>query len=203
MSGWRSTQKYSWLKSPRYDGAAMEVGPLARMLVAYSTGRPARVKELVDKTLSSLGVGPTALFSTLGRIAARAIEAQVLGRVDGHVGRRARRKHGRAATTASRTTRNGIPAVGRAIASAPVSMRRRAARSAIGCISATARSPITNAWCRAPGMPVRAMPRAIPALMKPRWSALPSPSPISRSKSCARCIPSIRAWPAASMWLMR
>jgi len=56
----------------------MEVGPLARMLIAYSTGRPARVKELVDKTLSSLGVGPAALFSTLGRIAARAIEAQVV-----------------------------------------------------------------------------------------------------------------------------
>ena len=72
------TQKYSWLKSPRYDGQPMEVGPLARMLVAYHAGRPARVKELVDKVLSSLGVGPEALFSTLGRIAARAIEAQVL-----------------------------------------------------------------------------------------------------------------------------
>jgi Ni,Fe-hydrogenase I large subunit len=71
-------QKYSWLKSPRYDGAPMEVGPLARMLVAYASGRPSRVKELVDKTLSALGVGPEALFSTLGRIAARAIEAQVL-----------------------------------------------------------------------------------------------------------------------------
>ena len=71
-------QKYSWLKSPRYDGAAMEVGPLARMLVAYKLGRPARVKELIDKVLSSLGVGPEALFSTLGRIAARAVEAQVL-----------------------------------------------------------------------------------------------------------------------------
>jgi [NiFe] hydrogenase large subunit/hydrogenase large subunit len=71
-------QKYSWLKSPRYDGAPMEVGPLARMLVAYASGRPGRVKQLVDKALSTLGVGPTALFSTLGRIAARAIEAQVL-----------------------------------------------------------------------------------------------------------------------------
>jgi Ni,Fe-hydrogenase I large subunit len=71
-------QKYSWLKSPRYDGEAMEVGPLARMLVAYSTGRPARVKVLVDKVLTTLGVGPEALFSTLGRIAARAIETQVL-----------------------------------------------------------------------------------------------------------------------------
>jgi Ni,Fe-hydrogenase I large subunit len=71
-------KKKSWLKSPRYDGAPMEVGPLARMLVAYASGRPARVKELVNNTLSSLGVGPTALFSTLGRVAARAIEAQVL-----------------------------------------------------------------------------------------------------------------------------
>jgi Ni,Fe-hydrogenase I large subunit len=73
-----TNQKYSWLKSPRYDGEPMEVGPLARMLVAYQSGRPARVKELVDKVLSALGVGPEALFSTLGRIAARAIEAQVL-----------------------------------------------------------------------------------------------------------------------------
>jgi Ni,Fe-hydrogenase I large subunit len=71
-------QKYSWLKSPRYDGQPMEVGPLARMLVAYASGRPTRVKELVDKVLSALGVGPAALFSTLGRIAARAIEAQVI-----------------------------------------------------------------------------------------------------------------------------
>jgi [NiFe] hydrogenase large subunit/hydrogenase large subunit len=71
-------QKYSWLKSPRYDGAPMEVGPLARMLVAYASGRPTRVKELIDKVLSSLGVGPEALFSTLGRIAARAVEAQVI-----------------------------------------------------------------------------------------------------------------------------
>ncbi len=69
--------KYSWLKSPRYDGEPMEVGPLARMLVAYASGRP-RVKELVDLVLSKLGVGPEALFSTLGRIAARAIETQVL-----------------------------------------------------------------------------------------------------------------------------
>ncbi len=39
-------QKYSWLKSPRYSGEAMEVGPLARMLVAYGSGH-ARVRELV------------------------------------------------------------------------------------------------------------------------------------------------------------
>jgi Ni,Fe-hydrogenase I large subunit len=68
--------KYSWLKSPRYDGHAMEVGPLSRMLVAYASGHP-QVKELVGVVLGKLGVGPAALFSTLGRIGARAIETKV------------------------------------------------------------------------------------------------------------------------------
>ena len=70
-------KKYSWLKSPRYDDQPMEVGPLARMLVAYASGHP-RVKELVDTVLKKLGVGPEALFSTLGRVAARGIETQVI-----------------------------------------------------------------------------------------------------------------------------
>jgi [NiFe] hydrogenase large subunit/hydrogenase large subunit len=70
-------QKYSWLKSPRYDGEAMEVGPLSRMLVAYVRGND-KVKTLVNGVLERLGVGPEALFSTLGRIAARAIETEVL-----------------------------------------------------------------------------------------------------------------------------
>ena len=70
-------KKYSWLKSPRYGDEPMEVGPLARMLVAYVSGH-ARVKALVDAVLQKLGVGPEALFSTLGRVAARGIETQVL-----------------------------------------------------------------------------------------------------------------------------
>ena len=79
-------QKYSWLKSPRYAGDAMEVGPLARMLVAYGSGHQ-RVKELVGSVLSQLGVGPEALFSTLGRIAARCIETVLLAeRMDGWIG---------------------------------------------------------------------------------------------------------------------
>jgi Ni,Fe-hydrogenase I large subunit len=69
--------KYSWLKAPRYDGRAMEVGPLSRMLVAYASGH-ARVKELVDSVLAQLGVGPAALFSTLGRVAARGVETLVM-----------------------------------------------------------------------------------------------------------------------------
>jgi len=69
--------KYSWLKSPRYDGQPMEVGPLARMLVAYASGHE-RVRALVGGALQHLGVGAAALFSTLGRVAARGIETQLL-----------------------------------------------------------------------------------------------------------------------------
>jgi Ni,Fe-hydrogenase I large subunit len=69
--------KYSWLKSPRYDDQAMEVGPLARMLVAYGRGH-AGTKALVGQVLAKLGVGPEALFSTLGRVAARGIETALL-----------------------------------------------------------------------------------------------------------------------------
>ncbi|MGA2925847.1 MAG: nickel-dependent hydrogenase large subunit [Solirubrobacteraceae bacterium] len=69
--------KYSWLKAPRYDGEVMEVGPLARMLVAYAAGVPV-VKQAVDATLKKLGAGPAALYSTLGRVAARALDAQIV-----------------------------------------------------------------------------------------------------------------------------
>lgn len=69
--------KYSWLKAPRFDDQPMEVGPLARMLVAYASGH-ADVKPAIDGVLAKLKVGPDALFSTLGRIAARAVETQLL-----------------------------------------------------------------------------------------------------------------------------
>jgi len=69
--------KYSWMKAPRYDDKPMEVGPLARMLVAYASGHP-QVKEVVDAVLDKLGAGPEALFSTLGRTAARGIETLVI-----------------------------------------------------------------------------------------------------------------------------
>jgi Ni,Fe-hydrogenase I large subunit len=71
--------KYTWMKAPRLQEHAMEVGPLARMLVAYASGHT-RVKELVGAVLDSLSksagtpIGAEALFSTLGRTAARCIE---------------------------------------------------------------------------------------------------------------------------------
>ncbi|MGD9933214.1 MAG: nickel-dependent hydrogenase large subunit [Dehalococcoidia bacterium] len=70
-------EKYSWLKAPRYEDEPYEVGPLARVLVAYASGRQEFVSA-VDGLISKLGVTKDALFSTLGRIAARALETQVL-----------------------------------------------------------------------------------------------------------------------------
>jgi hydrogenase large subunit len=66
--------KYSFLKAPRWKGHAMEVGPLARYIVGYAKGVP-EIKEPVDKVLRDLNVPITALFSTLGRTAARGLEA--------------------------------------------------------------------------------------------------------------------------------
>ena len=71
-------QSYSWMKSPRWKGHAMEVGPLARVLMLYASGN-AQAKELVDMTLSTLDVPVDALFSTLGRTAARGLETKIIG----------------------------------------------------------------------------------------------------------------------------
>jgi hydrogenase large subunit len=70
-------QKYSWLKTPRWKGHAMEVGPLARLLVAYASGRE-EVKDVVNSTLKALDVPVAALFSTLGRTAARGLETKLV-----------------------------------------------------------------------------------------------------------------------------
>jgi len=72
---------YSWLKSPRWNSNSMEVGPLARMLVLYAdtnASAHAQAKELVDSTLSQLGLPVEALFSTLGRTAARTLETKIV-----------------------------------------------------------------------------------------------------------------------------
>jgi hydrogenase large subunit len=69
-------QKYSWLKAPRWAETPMEVGPLARVLVMYASGHE-QTKDLVDSVLKTLNAPITAVFSTLGRTAARAIETKV------------------------------------------------------------------------------------------------------------------------------
>ncbi len=67
--------KYTWGKAPRYGGAVMEVGPLARVMVSYAAGRP-RIKQLVDGALAQVGIPIGAMFSTVGRMLARGLETQ-------------------------------------------------------------------------------------------------------------------------------
>ena len=67
--------KYSWIKAPRWKGQAMEVGPLARYVVGYAKGDK-EITEQITFVLKLLDVPVTALFSTLGRTAARGLECQ-------------------------------------------------------------------------------------------------------------------------------
>jgi hydrogenase large subunit len=67
--------KYSWIKAPRWKGHAMEVGPLARYIIGYAKGDK-EITEQINFVLKTLDVPVTALFSTLGRTAARGLEAQ-------------------------------------------------------------------------------------------------------------------------------
>lgn len=69
---------YTWLKAPRYNGKVMEVGPLARMLVAYNRKNNKGLNTLVGDLLKKFNAGPEALISTMGRHAARALEAKII-----------------------------------------------------------------------------------------------------------------------------
>ncbi|MBA7649022.1 Periplasmic [NiFeSe] hydrogenase large subunit [subsurface metagenome] len=71
----KKKEAYSFIKSPRYKGQVCELGPLARMVSNYVQA-DTEVKELVDSLLGQVGAGVEALFSVLGRHAARALEAK-------------------------------------------------------------------------------------------------------------------------------
>jgi hydrogenase large subunit len=72
-----TSASYSWLKSPRWKGHAMETGPLARVLMLYAAGHEP-TKDLANKALAQLGLPLEAMFSTMGRTAARALECKIL-----------------------------------------------------------------------------------------------------------------------------
>ena len=71
-----TTASYSWLKSPRWKSHAMEVGPLARVLMLYASGHEP-TRELAQKALTQLDLPLEAMFSTMGRTAARALECKI------------------------------------------------------------------------------------------------------------------------------
>lgn len=69
--------KYTWSKAPRYDGNVMQVGPVARILLAYAQGHQ-RTKAIVDSAAKTLGITLDQLNSTAGRTLARAAECQLV-----------------------------------------------------------------------------------------------------------------------------
>ena len=68
--------KYSWIKSPRYNGEPMEVGPLATVVVGLAAKNP-RITKIATQFLEDTGLPLEALFSTLGRTAARLLECKL------------------------------------------------------------------------------------------------------------------------------
>jgi len=76
-TGINTSGQYSWIKAPRYQGQPMEVGPLARVMVNYGEGQSATVSA-VKTFLQKTGLSLSAMYSSLGRTAARAIETKVI-----------------------------------------------------------------------------------------------------------------------------
>lgn len=70
-------EKYSWLKTPRWRDKPMEVGPLSRLVVGYAKG-VTEIRDVVNDALKRLDAPASALFSTLGRTAARGLETQLV-----------------------------------------------------------------------------------------------------------------------------
>ncbi len=80
---YQDSKKYSWVKSPRFQGKVMQVGPLAQVLVGFALNHEP-TKRWAIKTLETAGavaktkLSPAVLHSTLGRHAARMIRTCVL-----------------------------------------------------------------------------------------------------------------------------
>jgi hydrogenase large subunit len=82
-TGYDADRKYSWIKSPRFDGHVMQVGPLAEVLVAFAQKHEPTAR-WATRTLETAGkvagttLTPAVLHSTLGRHAARMIRTAVI-----------------------------------------------------------------------------------------------------------------------------
>jgi len=68
--------KYSWVKAPRYKGKPMEVGPVARMIIGYLKDSKV-IKPYMQNFMDAAQMELIDFSTTMGRNAARAIEAQI------------------------------------------------------------------------------------------------------------------------------
>jgi len=73
----RKQDAYSWIRAPRYQGNVYEVGPLARWVVSYFGGNK-KVKQMLDGLIKDINIDISDLNSTLGRHAARALDAKLV-----------------------------------------------------------------------------------------------------------------------------
>ena len=177
----------------------MEVGPLARMLVAYGAGHAAGAARSSTASLAEARRRPRG--AVLDPRAGRGARHRDPGarREDGRLGRRAGRQHGPRRSAHPRQQQVGARRRwprrlhGRRL---PRGAARRA--RPLGAHRATARSPTTSASCRAPGTPARATRRPSRTVRGGAARHAGRRSPSSRWRSCARSTPSIRAWRAAS-----
>lgn len=76
----KTKEKYSWIKSPIYNDARVEVGPLARMVIGVAA-KDERITKYVTNFLKRGNLPVTVLFSTVGRTAARAVETELMSDV--------------------------------------------------------------------------------------------------------------------------
>lgn len=76
--------KYSWVKAPTFYGKRAEVGPLANVIVSVAQGEPRYQKylnqsiDLIKAVSGASEIPLTALHSTIGRHAARAVRCAVM-----------------------------------------------------------------------------------------------------------------------------
>ena len=183
---WLGTDgKYSWIKSPRWKGHMMEVGPLSRLVMGVAKNVP-HIKEPAMALLEELNAPLEAVFSTLGRHAARALECrwaaqkmvQYVDDLTANI-----RAGDECAANMEKWEPGTWPKEARGVGFC------EAPRGALGhwCVIKDTRisnwqAIVPTTWNAAPSSRASSAPR--------------SPSRTSRSKSSARSTASTRAWPA-------
>ena len=190
-----TSASYSWLKSPRWKGHAMEVGPLARVLMLYASGNEP-TRELADKALAQLDLPLEAMFSTMGRTAARALECKIFADAmpQWFDALMANIKAGD--VTHLQPEPLGTLDLARVMRREWDSPKRPAGRSRTGSSSTMAGSRTIRPWCRPRGMPARGTAPASRARTRRRSRGRRCTIRSSRSRSCARSTASIPALPA-------
>jgi len=170
----------------------MEVGPLARMIVGYAAGQK-DIRAAVDGVLKKLNAPASVLYSTLGRLAARAVESHLMAtqlqvwldqlstNLDHGNVKIFNPVHWDPGTWPAKASGFGW---------------HEAPRGSLGhwIESEAAPSKIIRRWCPPRGMRGLGTPRVSGALMKRRSRQRRSPIPRARSRFCAPFTPSIRAW---------